>query len=290
MDANHTPPTLASRPRTRGAVRLLFFCSLLVAHCALATGCRSNNRYDLLEAELRTRERELADARAALDQNRNLLRAYEQSQRPAPASGAPGPFLPVKEISFGRGTGGADEDGAPGDEGMVLVIVPKDEDGAAVKVPGRAVVAAWEVSPAGIKAPIGSWDVPAEKLRRTWKSGLISTGYFVALPWQTVPTSDRVRVAVRLVTSDGRAYETDRDVTVKPPGGALPRTNVLPPPQPAVPGFGVPKLPGGGGGAPPSSGREPLFPDPLPPGAEELPPPSRSGTERGAILLPPVKQ
>jgi hypothetical protein len=274
MDANHTPPTFASRSRrTRGAALLLFACALLAA------GCRSNNRYDLLEAELRTRERELADARAALDQNRNLLRAYEQSQRPAPpGSGAPGPFLPVKDISFGRGTGGADEDGAPGDEGMVLVIVPKDEDGAAVKVPGRAVVAAWEVSPAGIKTPIGSWDVPADKLRRTWKSGLISTGYFVALPWQTIPTSDRVRVAVRLVTSDGRAYETDRDITVKPPSGAPPR-GVLPMPQPAVPGLGVPRLP--------SSGREPLFPDPLPPGAEELPPPSPTG--RGARLLPPVK-
>jgi hypothetical protein len=285
MDANHTPPTFRSRSRSRGAARSLLFCALLCAHCALATGCRSNNRYDLLEVELRTRERELADARAALDQSRNLLRAYEQSQRPAPGSGAPGPFLPVKDISFGRGTGGADEDGAPGDEGMVLVIVPKDEDGAAVKVPGRAVVAAWEVSPAGIKSPIGSWDVPAEKLRRTWKSGLISTGYFVALPWQTVPTSDRVRVAVRLVTSDGRTYETDRDITVKPPSGAIPR-GALPMPQPAVPGFGTPRLPA----APPGSGREPLFPDPLPPGAEELPPPSRSGTERGAKLLPPVKQ
>lgn len=281
MDANHTPPTFQTRSRrTRGAELLLFLCALLSA------GCRSNNRYDQIEAELRTRERELADARAALDQSRNLLRAYEQSQRPAPpgGGGAPGPFLPVKDISLGRGTGGADEDGLPGDEGMVLVIVPKDEDGAAVKVPGRAVVAAWDVSPAGIKSPIGSWDVPADKLRRTWKSGLISTGYFVALPWQTIPTSDRVRVAVRLVTSDGRAYETDRDITVKPPSGALPR-GALPMPQPAAPGFGTPRLP-----AAPPSGREPLFPDPLPPGAEELPPPSRSGTERGAILLPPVKQ
>lgn len=278
MDASHTPPTFAPRPRrTRGAALLLVFCT------ALAAGCRSNNRYDLLEAELRTRERELADARAALDQSRNLLRAYEQSQRPAPGGGAPGPFLPVKEIALGRGTGGADEDGAPGDEGVVLVIVPKDEDGAAVKVPGRATVAAWEVSPAGLKTPIGSWDVPAEKLRRTWKNGLISTGYFVALPWQTIPTGDRVRVAVRLVTSDGRAYETDRDITVKPPRGG-----VLPMPQPAAPGFGVPKLPAPPGA--PGSGREPLFPDPLPPGAEELPAPAPAGRERGARLLPPVKQ
>ena len=52
-----------------------------MAVCGVASlflvGCRSNNRYDLLEAEIRTRERELADTRAQLDQARNLLRAYE---------------------------------------------------------------------------------------------------------------------------------------------------------------------------------------------------------------------
>ncbi|HEY1190902.1 MAG TPA: hypothetical protein VGE74_24940 [Gemmata sp.] len=277
--------------------------ALLAAHVTLSAGCKSNNRYDLIEAELRTRERELADTRAALEQSRNLLRAYESSQRLAPATGphpgggaGGGPFYPVKEIALARGTGGVDEDGAPGDEGLMVVIVPKDEDGSAIKVPGRVQVAAWEISPEGLKSLIGSWEVPAEKLRGTWKSGLISTGYFVAVPWQTPPSWDRVRIAVRLTTADGRAFEADRDVSVRVPLPRRPRNgdNVLPFPQPAPGGRGssVPVVPPGGAG-----GRQPLFPEmpppgvpsALPPGTEELPPPMPSTSERGARLLPPVK-
>lgn len=259
----------------------MLVCSLLTAHCSLLSGCRTNQKYELIEAELRTRERELADARAALDQSRNLLRAYEASQKFAPAPGPQpggGAFVQIKEIAIARGTGGVDEDGAPGDEGLLVVIVPRDGDGSAVKVPARALVAAWEITPAGLKNPIGSWEIPADKLRPTWKSGLISTGYFVAVPWQTLPRSDRVRIAVRLVTTDGRAFEADRDITVRPPlppqGG-----NVLPYPQPL------------------GGGRQPLFPDmpppgvppALPPGTEELPPPMPAAGERGARLLPPVR-
>ncbi len=250
------------KPNVRWFVRRLAACGVASLFLLSLLGCKSNNRYDLIEAELRTRERELTDTRAALDQSRNLLRAYEASQSRGGAGPTPtgsGPFLPVKEIALARGTGGVDEDGAPGDEGLMVVIVPKDEDGAAVKVPARAVVGAWEISPAGLKTPIGSWELPADKLRRTWKSGLISTGYFVAVPWQTVPSAERVRIAVRLVTSDGRTYEADRDVAIKPPLMAAPR---------------VPRVP--------------VVPSPLPPDTEELPPPAP--VERGARFLAPEKQ
>jgi hypothetical protein len=281
------------RPNLVRFARRMAVCGV-VAFLVLpfTSGCKTNKRYDLIEAELRTREKELADTRAALDQSRNLLRAYEASQqRGAPIPQGGGPFLPLKEIVIGRGTGGVDEDGAPGDEGLMVVIVPRDEDGSAVKVPARALVAAWEITPAGLKNPIGSWELNSEQLRRTWKSGLISTGYFVAVPWQTLPSTDRVRVAVRLITTDNRAYESDRDVYVKPP--YPPRNNVLPYPQttpiPVRPGTPTPTTPSPGG-------RVPLFPEmpppgvpsAIPPGTEELPPPAP--LDRGAKLLAPVKQ
>ncbi|MBA4066627.1 MAG: hypothetical protein C0501_23565 [Isosphaera sp.] len=234
---------------------------LSTVHSPLSTGC-SSKRYDLIEAELRTRERELEETRVALEQARNLNRAYAQQSQAR--TGAPDPaapvYIPVKDVTLGRGTGGVDEDGAPGDEGLLVVVVPRDEDGAVVKVPARLDVAAWEVSAAGIKTPIGTWAVPAEKVRPTWRGGFVSTGYFVALPWQTYPGTEKVRVAVRLTTLDGRAFEADRDVTVK----------VAAPPR----------------GKAPHPTREPLPPDPLPPGVEELPPPAPAA-ERGARLLPP---
>src|SRR5207248_5125035 len=114
---------------------------------------------------------------------------------------------------------------------------------------------------------------------------LFSSGYHVVLPWQTFPTTDRARVAVRLTTTDGRAFEADRDVTVHPVVRAVPRVNpfpatpVYPQPAPGIP----PVLP------PP--GREPLLPGnpppgvppALPPGVEELPPPA-GAPDRGARL------
>lgn len=287
-----TPSSDAGRAdpyRPRARLRLLL--GLAAAFSILPTACKPNKRYDLIEAELRTRDKELADTRAALEQSRVLNRAYEQGRGGPPLPGAPptspataGPTCSVKDITLGRGTGGLDDDGCPGDEALMVVIVPRDEDGSAVKVPGKAQVAAWEVAPSGIKTPIGSWDVPAEKLRPTWRGGIFSTGYFVTLPWQTFPTGDRVRVAVRLTTTDGRMYEADRDITVRPVAGGQPRM-----PQPGLPPYNPVN--------PPFGGREPLLPGPappgvpsvLPPGTEELPPPAGLVPDRGARLMPPVK-
>jgi hypothetical protein len=286
-------------------LRLGLLLVLPAALCPLLSACSPNKRYDAIEAELRTRNRELLETRAALDQARSLNRAFEQQQQlaaqPHPAAALPTGGVFVRDIQLARGTGGLDEDGAPGDEALMVVVVPRDDDGSAVKVPGRLQVAASEITPQGLKNPIGSWDVSPERLRPTWRSGVLSTGYFVTLPWQTFPTTERVRVVVRLTTIDGRVFEADRDVTVHPVLQAVPRGNaypttpvspspaphpdsVLPPPADLVPPVGP-------------RGREPLMPGnpppgvppTLPPGVEELPPPMRT-SERGARLLPPVKQ
>ena len=245
----------------------------LTLGCLTATvfsgACRPFKRYDLLEAELRHRERELAETRTALEQARHLNEAYARqtpcSRSPGAATASPATTslpIPIKQITLARGTGGIDEDGAPGDEALMIVIAPKDEDDVAVKVPGRAEVWLWEIAPSGQKEFLGSWDISPERLRPTWRQGWISSGYFVSLPWPRYPRQERVRVAVRFVTLDGRVFETDRDIRIK----VVP-TPILPPP------VGSPPSP------PPSSGQQLLLPEHLPPGAhtpppvEELPPP-----------------
>lgn len=282
---------MSRRPDDRPTLRVplgrvrrsrLWYGLAVAVLCPLSTSCKPNKRYDLIEAELRTRDRELSDTRAALEQSRNLNRAYaQQSQSPGGPQVPPTAplYVPVKDITLARGTGGVDEDGVPGDEGLMVVVVPRDEDGAAVKVPARVQIAAWEVNAAGIKTPIGTWEVPAEKVRPAWRAGFISTGYFVAVPWQTYPATEKVRIAVRLTTLDGRAFEADKDIFVRacvPPNTApgVP-TGSQPPATP------VPALP-----RPP---REPLHPDPIPPGVEELPPPMRT-SQRGSVLLPPARE
>jgi hypothetical protein len=224
-------------------VRPFFLLTIVVLFAA--AGCRAHNKqYDLIEAELRTRNRELAEARAELETARLTGGAYQRPGEcggpvagpgPSPAAEARGPAAPlaVKDIRLGAGTGGLDVDGRPGDELLQVVVVPADEDGSAVKVPGRLTVAAFEISPEGMKTPIGLWNVPPETLRKHWKSGLITTGYFLILQWDKPPTTTRIRVVVRLTTSDGRSFETDKDVAVTPLPGNAPRPGgieELPPP------------------------------------------------------------
>ena len=258
-------------------------------------GCRSNKKYDLIEAELRTRERELTETRAALEQARALNHALGQgcaapAAVPVPAMSTGSAGFGIQQIALGRGTGGVDDDAIVGDESLMVVIVPTDTDKSAVKVPAQASIAAFEINQQGLKTPIGSWEITPEQLRRTWRSGLLATGYFVPLSWQRYPCTERVRIAVRLVTASGQAFEADRDVTVRP--GPQAHVPVAPGP---VPGYPVPPVPAAP--APPPGPREPLLPGPpppgvppvLPPGVEELPPPSGLNTGRGARLLPPVK-
>lgn len=246
------------QPRRRNASSVLRRLALGGVALLAFTGCRANKKYDGIEAELRTRNRELAETQHALDQARLLNRAYEQSRGTLPGS-VPAPvYHPtsvgdcgLQEISLGRGTGGVDDDATPGDEYLMVVIVPTDLDKSAVKAAGRASIAAWESGPDGIKHHIGTWELSPEQLRSTWKQGLLSTGYFVPLQWQQCPTHTKVRVAVRLTTIDGKTYEADRDISVRPMVGPIPNR------QPLMPGVPPP-------GVPPT----------IPPGFEELPPPA----------------
>src|SRR5262249_32759454 len=150
----------------------------------------------LIEAELRTREREVRALRADLDRAESFNAALQSTlvAQPAvfphPVAGPGGVVIDgpqavmsgtVKQIVLGRGTGGVDEDGSPGDEALQVVITPQDSDGSAVKVPGNAVVQAFELTPDGLKVPLSRWEVPALELQRNWRSGLFTTGYSVTL-------------------------------------------------------------------------------------------------------------
>jgi hypothetical protein len=220
------------------------------------TGCKSFSKLtgkqekpDLLEAELRTRERELLEARAELQQLRLLNDVYQRQgppyaqPLPCPPGAVPhlsgsSPFT-LRDFTLGNGTGGRDDDGLPGDESLQVVMVPKDEEGTAVKVPGRATITAFEITKEGLKTPIGKWEVTAEQLKKTWKTGLLGGGYTVPLQWDRAPTTTKIRIVVRFTLPDGREYEADRDANVTPlpglaprspfPGGELPPPTVVPP-------------------------------------------------------------
>jgi hypothetical protein len=181
-------------------------------------GCRN---CDLVEAELRTRENDVRALKGDLGQaqlhNAALMREICALRQNGPALIPPEQAAQVytlKEVTLGRQTGGYDDDHLPGDEALQVVLEPRDVDGHVIKAPGALQVQALEISTEGLKIPLSSWDVPPDHLRRTWRSGLWTNGYFVVLPWKNWPSSDRVRVIARFTLPDGRVFEADKDVTV----------------------------------------------------------------------------
>src|SRR5258708_3226917 len=122
--------------RTRWSILRPVCVGLAVSFAA--SGCKS--RSDLVEAELRTREGEVRERRPAL-QASEMLNAALPNPAAIPATG-PATFTPppyysgeavapsaavmsgtIKELVLGRGTGGVDNDGVPGDEALLLVVI-----------------------------------------------------------------------------------------------------------------------------------------------------------------------
>ncbi|MFO0938393.1 MAG: hypothetical protein U0798_17965 [Gemmataceae bacterium] len=229
----------------RPSIALFLFASLSFV---FLPGCRSgaDKKYDLLEAELRTRERELAEAQAEL----NSCRAIQQMMPVARSSGAsvhPAAASSMcRDITLGLGTGGYDADGKPGDEGLQIILVPKDTDGSAIKVPGYLTIVAYDLARDGTKTPVGLWELTPDRLRSYWQAGLLSSGYKLSLQWHRPPVSEKVRVIARLTTLDGKPFETDKDVSVKPMpagSGSIGAMPELPPPSGLVPPADCPATP-----------------------------------------------
>jgi hypothetical protein len=251
--------------------------ALLLLAALLLPGCRHNT--ELLESELRARERE---ARELREEVARLEFHNEALQRGLTTLGPDGCKLPpeaaaqiftLHRITLGRSTGGYDQDHQLGDEALQVVLEPRDGDDHVIKAPGTVHVTALEISPEGLKTPFSSWTVPPEQLRGAWKNGFFTTGYVLVLPWQKAPHCERVRVVARLETADGRLFETDRDVRVvlrpeilreRPPEGLPAPPTVLPLPAPrplnAPPLEGGPLLPTPGAGvrAQPARGWQPV--------------------------------
>jgi hypothetical protein len=207
-------------------------------------GCRGGN-CDLVEAELRTREMQMADLRTERD---HLVAHNQALQRELTAlrGGVPARMTPeeasqtytLRGITLGRQTGGLDEDGHPGDEALQVFVEPHDADGHTIKAPGTLAVRAYEITAEGIKNPLCAWEVSPDDLRRSWKDGLFSRGYSLVLPWKVWPTREKLKVIADLTLSDGRRFEDEKDVTVRP----VPAPYRAPQPEPA-PGPEGPPLP-----------------------------------------------
>ncbi len=200
-------------------MRCLVVCLFSPVLLIVVGGCRSCDR---VQAELRARETDVRELREELDRcgvyNQTLQQEVQtlRGQLGVPSDGSvPPAAYPVQRLVLGRQTGGRSNDICPGDDALQVQVEPHDPEGQAIKAPGQLVVNAMEITSEGIKRPLSTWVIPPEQMRRSWKAGLLTTGYVFNLPWKVWPSTEKLRITAQFQLADGRVFEADRDVTVR---------------------------------------------------------------------------
>jgi hypothetical protein len=123
-----------------------------------------------------------------------------------------------------RLTGGHNFDEKAGDEGLMIVVEPRNADGEYVEFSGPVSVVVLDPSKTGPEARVARWDYDATEIAGLMRRSLLGKGIHLELPWPNQPPEhDSLRVFVRYTTGDGRQLQADRRVDVDPPASHLGR-------------------------------------------------------------------
>jgi len=123
----------------------------------------------------------------------------------------------VKTISLNRRTGGWNSDGKPGDDGITVVVEPRNGRGEVVAVPGSVVIAVWDPAIEGEAGLYSKWDfavTDAGAMFRSLAAGG-SGGMHFELKWpEGPPAHSKLALFVRYVTADGRRLQAEKELHI----------------------------------------------------------------------------
>lgn len=236
----------------------------LVAVALCALGCVST---EPLERDLRQKEGQISrltqDAQTSgyhlevcRRENEALRTQLEQPGRQPLLPEQAARMFSLKEIALAaRGTGGLNSDNLPGDDGIQVLIEPRDGQGDVVKSPGSLSFELFDLAGAESQRRVGYWEFSLQDTAARWQSGWLSQGYRFELPWQAgYPRHADLTLHVRLTTPDGRQFDATRQIRVEPMPSQLPPSvpakPTIAPVQPSLPASPVdpalkgPVLPG----------------------------------------------
>jgi hypothetical protein len=193
--------------------------SLVVAGCS-PDPLKPDERLQLLlhkNRNLELEKQELARRIAELGGGQGSVTPQQRPERlDTRAVVAEDPFRAVK-IEFGRVTGGLDTDGKPGDEGVRVVLVPKDRYDDVVKRAGAVEIELFDLALPESGRRLGRWTFTPDQAGREWVSGFGAGSYSFELTWPEgrQPQNRDLTVVARFTTLDGRVLTAQRAVRVQ---------------------------------------------------------------------------
>lgn len=210
--------------RRRSAGRLLPLCHVLVLTSFLC-GCpgpaddlrRLKDQVEAQKARITTLEAALATAQRTADEQQKQIETLQQVEPDRMAR----LVVPVR-IELDRLTGGYDEDGRPGDDGVVAYVQPIDADGHVIKAAGSLRMEVFDLAnpPERSLVAQGEWD--ADHTRPTWNGRMWTHHFTVRCPWpppdRQPPDHDELTVRVQFTDLlTGKTFTAQRVCRVKLP-------------------------------------------------------------------------
>lgn len=117
-----------------------------------------------------------------------------------------------------RLTGGYDFDKKPGDEGVMVVIEPRNRNGQYVDETGQLSIVVLDPSREGKEAYVARWDFDAAEAQAKMKRSLLGKGIHLQLPWTSgYPEHETLVLFVRYETPDGRKIEQKKEFRIELP-------------------------------------------------------------------------
>jgi len=212
-----------SNGRFGGRLRSLVyaFYSTCAVIAFLATGCAAQPQSDLRRELLLAREQiaRQGDELAAREETIRTLEQRIDSIRAISPDDLKKTFHPTS-VEIASLSGGYNDDGKPGDDGVVVYLRPLDDDGDVLKAAGEIRIQLYDLSASPGSTLIGEYVFPVEDARKLWYGKLMTQHYTLHCPWKHGPPKS-TELTVRATFVDyltQRVISTQRPVTVKLPG------------------------------------------------------------------------
>lgn len=136
------------------------------------------------------------------------------------------PFAPrgdsrhVASIALDRMlTGGISSESSPGDQGLLVVVEPRDRSGRTVDAPAEMSIVVIDPALEGDAARVARWDFTTAETAAMFRRTSEGRAIHVTTAWPAEPPSHhQLHLFVRYVTIDGRKLQADQPIDVALPG------------------------------------------------------------------------
>lgn len=127
---------------------------------------------------------------------------------------------PVK-IELARWSGAYDEDGRPGDDGLVLYIQPIDREGHVIKAAGELKITLLDLADPTAPVVIAAYEFDAPTTRGLWYGRMMTQHFTVRCPWPPGGEPRHDRITAQITFTDllsGAVLTTQRvfEITLPP--------------------------------------------------------------------------